>query len=281
MAVTFDDLPGSPEAAKRILSVLEAHQMPPTYGFVNGIQVERTPERAQVLRDWVAAGHGLGNHSYTHPTMSEVGVEAFTADIDANTSFLAEFEPAAAGPAGAKPSAKYFRYPFLAQGFDADSTRAVRTHLLDTGHTIAEVSIDFGDWAWQPVYERCQRIGSAEAERSIEKLAGAYLQTAWVFLGWAEEAGRRAAGRPIPHVLLLHSTDFTARVLDDLLTAYEKQGVRWVPLDKVLSDEFYATHEPPPKTAGDSILEQKIRNEGADHPPWVQQPLSLLDAICR
>ncbi len=39
MAVTFDDLPGSPKAMTQILEVLETHGVPRVVGFVNGVRV--------------------------------------------------------------------------------------------------------------------------------------------------------------------------------------------------------------------------------------------------
>ena len=53
-----------------------------------------------------------------------------------------------------------FRYPYLRQGFDAASTSAVREFLDARGYQIAEVSIDFWDWAYQEPYVRCVEAGA-------------------------------------------------------------------------------------------------------------------------
>jgi len=60
-ALTFDD--GPSEGTPRLLEVLDRYGAPATF-FQCGANVERLPEMARAVR---AAGHEIGNHSYTHP----------------------------------------------------------------------------------------------------------------------------------------------------------------------------------------------------------------------
>lgn len=59
--LTFDDGP-SPEVTPIILDILKDHQVKATF-FVVGVHAEKHPE---LLKQILAAGHGLGNHSYSH-----------------------------------------------------------------------------------------------------------------------------------------------------------------------------------------------------------------------
>ena len=61
MALTFDD--GPSESTPQILEILARYGAPATF-FQCGANVERLPE---IARDVAAAGHEIGNHSYTHP----------------------------------------------------------------------------------------------------------------------------------------------------------------------------------------------------------------------
>jgi peptidoglycan/xylan/chitin deacetylase (PgdA/CDA1 family) len=61
IALTFDDGPAGDTEA--ILEVLAAHGVPATF-FMIGERVER---HAPLVRRVVAAGHEIGNHSYSHP----------------------------------------------------------------------------------------------------------------------------------------------------------------------------------------------------------------------
>jgi len=61
IALTFDD--GPSESTPEILSLLEKHRVPATF-FQVGANVDRLPSISQAV---AAAGHEIGNHSYSHP----------------------------------------------------------------------------------------------------------------------------------------------------------------------------------------------------------------------
>ena len=61
VALTFDD--GPSEGTPRILEILARHQVRATF-FQCGANVERLPAVARAVAQ---GGHGIGNHSHTHP----------------------------------------------------------------------------------------------------------------------------------------------------------------------------------------------------------------------
>ncbi|WP_152362373.1 polysaccharide deacetylase family protein [Microlunatus speluncae] len=65
IALTFDDGPTSSDEAAAILDTLAARSVRATF-FVTGREVDRDPEAASRI---VAAGHELGNHTWSHPRM--------------------------------------------------------------------------------------------------------------------------------------------------------------------------------------------------------------------
>ena len=285
IAITVDDLPTHgplPPGQTRadvhaaLVEVFAAHGIAEVHGYLNGARMQTADERAAVEL-WLAAGHRLGNHTWSHPHMQDIGVDAYLADIDRNEAALAELTGDAGGTTW-----KSFRYPFLRQGFDADSTARVRAHLRERGYQIAEVSIDFWDWDYQAPYVRCLTSESeTQAEPALEALRRTYLDRAIEMLAWHQAAALDAFGRPIPHVLLLHAGTFTADRLDALLSAYEARGVVWIPLEQALADPVYSEVPVPPQTHGDTLVEQAITSLGAEHPPWPRHPGPLLDALCR
>lgn len=282
MAITVDDLPKHGQLPKgvtrvevhrKLVDALARHGVPEVYGYINGQHALDSDDHRASLELWLAAGHPLGNHTWSHPNMQEIGVEAFLADIDRNESVLAQLTGDASGS-----SWRSFRYPYLRQGFDRDSSDRVRAHLAAAGYQIAEVSLDFWDWDYQAPYARCRDGGH---EQALTALRTTYLDRATEMLDWHRAAALDAFERPIAHVLLLHAGAFTAEMLDDLLTAYEKRGVEWITLDEALADPVYRDVPLPDRTHGDVIVEQAITSLGVPHPPWTRHPGALLDALCR
>ena len=62
VALTFDDGP-SPRYTPQILALLKQYQARGTF-FVLGCKVEQHPG---LIKEMLAAGHEVGNHSYSHP----------------------------------------------------------------------------------------------------------------------------------------------------------------------------------------------------------------------
>ncbi len=284
VAITVDDLPahgplpsGVTRLAihKELLAAFRAHHIPPVTGFINAKAVADEPETKAALDAWLGAGNPLGNHTYSHPNLKEMPVSEYIADIDQNEPLLVELTAAHGRPPG---EYKTFRYPYLEQGSDEAGRNEIRTHLFKRGYRVAEVTIDFGDWAWNGPYARCLEKND---EKAIAALERSFILNAVYFLRWAEAAALELYGRPIPHILLLHAGAFDAKMIDRLLTAYEKAGVEFVSLETAMKDAAYAVDVPVAPSWGHSLLEKKITAEDAPHPPYLLQPLRLLDSMCR
>src|SRR5437870_7380905 len=63
-ALTFDDGP-NPRVTPKLLDLLEKHRVSATF-FVLGKYVEQYP---QLAREIAAAGHVIGNHTFSHPSL--------------------------------------------------------------------------------------------------------------------------------------------------------------------------------------------------------------------
>jgi peptidoglycan-N-acetylglucosamine deacetylase len=64
LALTYDDGPNDPHTF-RLLEVLAKHGVHATF-FLIGQYVKQRPD---IVREIVAAGHGMGNHTFTHPLL--------------------------------------------------------------------------------------------------------------------------------------------------------------------------------------------------------------------
>ena len=282
VAVTIDDLPRHGQDVpgvtrlgihEAVLAALKKHGVPAVYGFVNGEKLKAHPEDRAALKAWVDSGYPLGNHTYSHPDLTKMTLDAYLADIAANESLLRELM----GDAREREW-KVFRYPFLREGTDMASRARIREHLASRGYRIAQVTIDFFDWAYNNPYARCL---AKNDERALKALKESWLDNAQVFLRWSVRAARDLFGRPIKHVLLLHVGPYDAVLLDEMLASYEKLGVKWISLDAALGDPIYATEPKEPKSIGGNLLNQVRRARDVKIAPQPMPPEELLDALCR
>jgi len=260
VALTVDDLPrhgrdipgvSRLDIHRQLLEVLKRHHVPGVYGFVVGSELLAHPEDTAALEAWLQAGYPLGNHTYTHPDAAKVSAEDFLAQVVANEPVLAELM----GESQAK-TWKVLRYPYLHEGADLAGRALIRQVLQARGYRIAEVTVDFEDWAWNYPYARCLAKGNAKA---VEVLESSYLDAALAQLRWSEDTARRLFGGPIRHILLLHVGAFDAHMAERLLTAYEEAGVKWVTLDAALQDPVYRDEPHPARTVRGPLLFQVVR----------------------
>ncbi|MGO9767918.1 MAG: polysaccharide deacetylase family protein, partial [Myxococcaceae bacterium] len=282
VAVTVDDLPrhgqdipGLSRVAihRQLLTVLQKHHVPSVYGFVVGAKLLEHPEDKDVLTAWLSAGYPLGNHTYTHVDAEKVSAEDFLASVVANESVLSGLM----GP-GTEKTWKVLRFPYLHAGADLEGRAVIRRVLQERGYRIAEVTVDFEDWAWNGPYARCLAKGSPKA---VQVLADSYLDAAMAHLHWSADTAQRLFGAPIRHILLLHVGAFDAYMAEALLTAYENAGVKWVTLDVALQDAVYKEEPRPARSVRGPLLFQVLRAREWRGFPIPASPEDMLTLACQ
>ncbi|HSD28734.1 MAG TPA: nucleoside hydrolase-like domain-containing protein [Vicinamibacteria bacterium] len=279
VALTFDDLPvhaalppglGRADVARSILAALRARKAPPTYGFVNGKGLDEGPESAEVLRLWRAAGHPLANHTFSHMDLHANTVEAFEQDIAANEAILRTHM----GEGGWR----FLRFPYLREGDTREKRRAVRQLLERRGYRVAEVTLNFDDYAYNDPYARCVAKNDAAA---IDWMKGSYLRRAAASLSTGVEDARRAFGRDIAHVMLLHIGAFETVMLPRLLELLEERGFDLVTLEEAQSDAAYAVDPGLPFPSGATWLDQMMAAKALPRTPSSDDSLARLSGLCR
>jgi peptidoglycan/xylan/chitin deacetylase (PgdA/CDA1 family) len=285
VAITVDDLPvhgplvpGSSRVliADRLLEVFRQHHLPPVTGFVNGHYVVDEPGTEEVLRHWVAAGNPLGNHTYSHISLLKASLDEYFADLEKGEDVLRRLMPAGAGDG----PWRVFRYPFLFEGDTAEKRNGVRRYLGEHGYKIAEVTVEADDWAFNPPFARCAERGDTATMGALHReLVAAHIEE----LGRMRELTRRLAGRDIPHILLLHIGEAEADTMDDLLTAFEKAGVRWIDLPTAIADPFYAEDPAVLARAGAAFpyLVARSRHLTTAPPTFARGLEQRLEKVCR
>lgn len=276
LAITLDDLPRSEnlpagydslQLIDELVATLKDHHVASVTGFVIGARVGSDVTARAALARWTGAGHELGNHSYSHRSLDELGSDLYLSDVARLTPMLRALDPGGV--------AASFRYPFLEEGQSTQQRALVSRGIAQLGYTVARVSVDFSDWAWGDPYARCLARGDHAA---VQLLSRSYVQHASASLEWSVQAARQVLRRPLVHVLLLHANVATARTLDALLSEYERLGAQFVPLSEALSDPAYTADY---DARGGNLLTMISATNNRPLPPWQARPLELLELVCR
>jgi peptidoglycan-N-acetylglucosamine deacetylase len=279
VALTFDDLPAAgslppgenrSKILARLAGELKANHLEGTYGFVNAVKLENDADAQQALRTWVDAGMNIGSHTWSHMSLTDHTAAEFEEEIAKN-------EPALKDYAGARDW-HWFRYPFLWEGDTLEKRREVRAYLFAHGYHVAQVSLDFEDYAWNDAYGRCSAKQDAD---SMAWLKQSYLDTAVEYIRLGREEQQIAFGHEIPNVMLLHATAFTTLMLPDLLDVLRKQGFTLAALPDVEQDPVYAEDPDAALKYGGTLPDQFMDSRHLHYPPFKPKPFEKLKTLCQ
>jgi len=246
------------EVASSIIQTLQKYKAPPTYGFINARQIDDRPGDGEVLRLWRAAGFPLGNHAFSHMDLHANTAEAFEKDVLANEPMLQSLM--------ADRDWRWFRYPYLREGDTSEKYQAVRAALAKHKYRVAQVTLDFSDYAYNGPYARCL---AAKDTAALEWLKQSYVDRATASLTRGQDAARAIFGRDINHVMLLHIGAFETVMLPRLLDLLHETGFVLTTLDEAQKDDAYAKVPERQSNFNGTLLNQ-LRTA----PPPAAQPAS-------
>jgi peptidoglycan/xylan/chitin deacetylase (PgdA/CDA1 family) len=278
VAITVDDLPSHgdlplgvtrTDIAKSMIATFKAKGVPDVYGFVNAGR-NKTADEGESLKLLAGEGLSLASHTFSHIDLTTHSAEEFESEVAAN-------EPLLQSLMGTRDW-HWFRYPFLHEGDTLEKRHAVRKYLQEHNYKIAQVTIDFEDYAWNNPYARCV---AKQDTASIAWLKSSYLSTASAYIALGQQLAVQNYGRDIKHVLLLHIGAFDALMLPQLLDLLRQQGFHFVTVQEAQSDPAYQRDPDAALKYGGTLLEQLTEGQHAKYPPIPEKPMKRLDAICR
>jgi peptidoglycan/xylan/chitin deacetylase (PgdA/CDA1 family) len=243
VAITIDDLPAGAansmtaatitEMTTKLLTTLRDQKIP-VVGFVNEKKLYKfgeVDERIKALRMWLDYGFELGNHTYTHASLNQVGLQAWEDDIvqgeNVTRLLLAEHNM----------KLRYFRHPFLDTGRDLQTRRQAEAFLVNRGYRIAPVTLDAWDWMYAGVYEDAKKRGDTGLQ---DELTRSYLSYSDQVFAYEEKFSKQLLGYEPKQILLLHGNQLEADHIGDLLDLMRKRGYHFVTLADALSDQAYS-----------------------------------------
>lgn len=278
IAFTWDDLPAHSslpqgetrvEIGRKLIAAMKEAHLPPVYGFVNGVAIEREPASAPMLKEWRDAGFQLGNHTWSHMNLNTNSAAEWEADLQKDEPVLQQYD--------AGGDWHWLRYPFLSEGDTAEKRAEVRSFLAAHGYRIAAVTMSFDDYMWNEPFARCEAKNDTG---SIAQLETSYLDAASADADFRRAMAKALFGHDLPYVLLMHVGAFDARMLPRLLKLYRDKGFSFVTLEEAEKDSFYRSSVDPALPSQPDLLEGAMRARGLALPARPKLGIDL-NSVCR
>lgn len=207
------------------------------------------------LDAYVAAGHVIANHTFTHPNLMNVSAEAYLAEIDQTELWLR-------GRPGYRP---WFRFPFLNEGGrDKVKRDAVRAGLAARGLLNASPSADGSDWSLEALTVEATRAGRLINRDALRRL---YVTSQMSGVAYHDELARMSLGRSPAHVMLLHETDLAALFIEDFVRELRRSGWTIITVDEAYADPLYAMQPDVPFASG-TVTGSVAWERGVQPPYW-------------
>ena len=278
VAVTIDDLPAGmadrlPAAditamTAKLLGTLRDQKVP-VVGFVNEKKLYHpgeVDERIKALQMWLDYGFELGNHTYGHASLNQVGLKAWEEEVirgeSVTTMLLAQH----------KMKLRYFRHPYLDVGRDLLTRREAEEFLAARGYRIAPVTLDGWDWMFAGLYEDAKKRNDTGLQQKIVKDYLSYHDAQFAYF---EQLSVKIVGYEPKQILLLHASNLEADHIGELLDVLRKRGYRFITLQDALSDSAYSLPNTYVGEEGTGWIEQwaitqgKIPEGAPVFPQWV------------
>lgn len=264
IAITIDDLPlvasrmntpaNQQRATERFASIVQAftENKVPATGFVIAGAIEKG--QMAFLQQFLDAGLSLGNHTYSHYNLNQKSAEKYIADIDRADKILA--------PLMTTP--KYFRYPYLAEG-NKKTKPLVQEYLAEHQYTVAPVTIDSKDFAFN---EQLYKIPFRSRAAYIEKFKSRYLAFIWKQTLLAE---KRANGKPVKQILLIHANLLNSYLLKDVIQMYKQNGYTFISLAQALENPAPTITAPAVEQNEKSVIKKIVSSVIPEEPTTLGQ----------
>ena len=228
IAFTFDDAPTGDSAVMsgqqrttKLIKAIQSAAIPDALFFVKANAIDAAGDKR--LKQYIAAGLHLANHTYQHNSANKIPVNQFL--LDAYQAHLALKSYNNVLP--------YFRFPYLHYGKDTADIRALQAGLAELGYSNGYVTVDNFDWSMNAL------LNTAKAQGKIidyEKLGQLYVAIIWEAITFYDAIAVKALGRSPKHVLLLHENDTSALFVAQLAQHIRQQGWEIITPQQAYSD---------------------------------------------
>jgi peptidoglycan-N-acetylglucosamine deacetylase len=264
IALTFDDIPRQRgafftpnERTTKLIAALKLAKVKQAAFFINPGRLATPDGQGGEVRisAYVAAGHVIANHSFSHPQLGDTEASAYLADIDSAAVWLK-------GRAGYRP---WFRFPYLDEGGDDKIKRdAIRAGLKARGMVNGYVTADGADYNLESLTVQAKKDGKAMDMEALKKL---YVSVQMSAVEYHDTLARRTLGRSPAHVMLLHETDLAAMFIADFVDELRRNGWKIITVDQAFADPIAKAMPDVPYSYG-TLIGSMAWEKGVQPPIW-------------
>ncbi len=241
IAITIDELPAAPSFEEvhpdainyLLLDAFKKHHVKAT-GFVVGANIDNSLD---ILGQWLDAGHALGTMTYDNQDINEVTADQFKAEVVKGVN---EIEGILSSFGQTK---RYFRFPFHKYGSTPEMKHDLRDFIEAHGETICPATVIPEDFIYNATLAK---LGKTPDSARLLPLRDEYLNHIFDVLDRQEQLADKLAARPVKQILLLRANRLNAIFIDDILTAFEDHGYKFIPLDSALTMTSTTNPNPTP-----------------------------------
>lgn len=281
VAVTFVNFPAThlyddgrlTTKTRKLMRSLAANKIQ-AVGFVNEARLYKedgvaNEARVLLLREWLDAGHELGNETFRHTNLFNVSLDEFKADVLRGEQIMSGL----VRERGKR--LRYFSYPYLNTGSNLEKKRAAEAFLRERGYRIHPVTIDNMDWLFSKAYIEALRRNDEAMMARIRAEYVPYMERMFEFV---EGYSRDVVGREFPQVLMLTAGALNADTFDDLTLMMKRRGYSFVTMEQATKDEAYNLPDTYTGARGDSWVARWAVTKGMEYkdseenlPPMMQE----------
>ncbi|AEM70747.1 polysaccharide deacetylase [Allomuricauda ruestringensis DSM 13258] len=273
ISITIDDVPNTTKYQKHgyrslLLNLLDSLDVPFTI-FINEDKIFKTDavnRNKALLESWIKRDRALiGNHTYSHPRYSDVGLNSFIQDVEKGEILTKQYI------AKYGKDLAYFRFPFNDLGKDSIQHTQIREYLKLKNYIIAPFTVESSDWMFDFVYQHYLDNGEIEKAKAIGKQ---YVEKTLAMVGFFDEMARSLYGRPVKHIYLCHDNAINADYLREIIAQLKQDDYKVVSFKESLTDPIYDQENSYYKKWGISWLYRWMDTQG-ERVRWMKQEPDL------
>lgn len=246
IAITVDDLPfvserhldSTRKATNTLLENFKKNDIV-VVGFVNESKLyhnlDEVNERIDLLELWLKYGNDLGNHTFSHPSLSNTSLKDYQTDFLKGEVVLQKLW----SELDLSPT-RYFRYPYLNTGSDSLKRIGFEKFLNEQDYINIPVTVDNADWLYNAVYIHALKN---DRLKDAERVGNLYVKHMCEMVDYFDKVSNDLVSRSAAQILLMHANQINADYFDQVIDYLKNEDYKFITVEEALMDDIYSLED--------------------------------------